>query len=86
MGGDPLFGLLSLYQFVRSQKEKAVQSPQYNHLHALRTSLVTLRSNFIEAVQLGEAVKSEGARQWVRSMAYHVMAWKHRSLQVWGNR
>ncbi len=68
-----LFGLLSLYQFIQSHRDKAIRDAQRDHLKALRTSLQALRANFVEAINTGEAVKSDAARQWVRAMAYHVL-------------
>jgi hypothetical protein len=60
------FGGLAVWQFITERAHKS-------HLFAVKQTLQAMRASCTEAINSEEAIKSEAARQWVRSLAYQLV-------------
>lgn len=65
---------IAVYRFVLWLMERAAQEPRTAHLRATRDELRALRAMCGEAIENKEVIKGDAERQFVRQIAYHLLA------------
>ena len=71
--GTFVFGILSMFQWIQSIREKARRDAHRDHLLAVKRSLEAVRDSCTEAINQGEIVKTDAVKQFVRLIAYQLV-------------
>lgn len=71
--GTFVFGVISLIQFIREIIARRVRQSELHHVTALGQSLSHLRSMCSEAIESGEIIKSDAAKQFVRQIGWNLL-------------
>jgi hypothetical protein len=64
------FGALNLLQFFQYWVDRKARDAHKTHILAMKRSLQALRQMCSEAIDIGETIKTDAARQWVRQVAW----------------
>src|SRR5690349_15348515 len=67
------FGVLSLIQYVEGVIAKRVRASERAHVLALGQSLSHIRSMCTEAIESGEIIKTDAAKQFVRQIGWSML-------------
>src|SRR5215472_4562657 len=72
--GTFAFGALNVWQYVRYLLDTKVYEAHRGHLLATRNELQAMRAMMTEAIQNQEIIKDDAERQFIRTMAYQLIA------------
>lgn len=69
-----LFGTVTVIQFVKDLLKKKTYDAHRQHLRAVKAQLQIQRSRCSEAIELGETVKTDASRDFVRQIGYSLLS------------
>jgi hypothetical protein len=72
--GTFAFGALNVWQYVRYLLDRRSHDAHHDHLLAVKHSLQALRASCTEAIERGEVIRTDQARQWVRQTAWALVS------------
>ena len=71
--GTFVFGGLYVWQLIQDRINKRVRESEREHVLALGQALSHLRAMCTEAIESGEIIRSDPAKQFVRQIAYSLL-------------